>query len=368
VSRRDDATTIPSGLRGLLARLYPTFELVATKELAPDSGATRSATQKAVGYGRPLRVALRSPQGESLEVVWRLASANQFGHDRRADRAGNLLLAFDDFVRIPEHVEAIDVGTIDRDGELISVRAGGEFYLLTTYARGAVYAEDLRAVAASGEATPLDQQRAGALARYLAQLHEPMDEPLRYRRAIRDLIGHGEGIYGVIDGYPANVPGAPIERLARIERACAEWRWRLRDKPERLTRTHGDFHPFNLVFDQGSHFQVLDASRGTCGDPADDVTALSINYPLFAFDSRARWRDGLGKLWHLFWDSYRQHRADPDLLECAPPYWAWRALVVCNPVFYPQLSEPARNALLGLAERALHEGRLDPRWADELFP
>jgi hypothetical protein len=120
--------------------------------------------------------------------------------------------------------------------------------------------------------TDLDLGRATALARFLAELHIPIAEPLRYRRAIRDLVGSGEGIYGIVDGYPPDVRGVDAERLQGIEHCCATWRWRLRGREPRLARTHGDFHPFNVVFGEGLHFTLLDASRGGCGDPADDVT------------------------------------------------------------------------------------------------
>jgi len=33
-------------------------------------------------------------------------------HDRRADRAAQALLAFDDFAAIPHHIAALDVGAI----------------------------------------------------------------------------------------------------------------------------------------------------------------------------------------------------------------------------------------------------------------
>jgi hypothetical protein len=316
----------------------------------------------------PVRIVLESDAGEVRELVWRVASANEFGHDRRADRAANMLLAYDDFARMPEHVAAIDVGTIAADGELTSVRDGGEYYLITDYARGSIYADDLRRIVRDQRATALDVARVTALARFLAGLHTPIADPPRYRRAIRDLVGSGEGIYGIVDGYPRDTPGAGAPRLEAIEHRCATWRWRLRGSEHRLVRTHGDFHPFNVVFDEGDHFTLLDASRGGCGDPADDVTAMAINYVLFALDARGAWQRGLGVLWRRFWDTYLAARSDDGLLACSPPFFAWRALVVCNPRFYPVLSQPSRDALLGLAERALAAHRFDPTWVEELFP
>ena len=365
-----DLRPIPPRLREHLARLYPEHEIAGVEPLAPDTGATRGSTPgsttKAAGYGRPVRIMLTRGD-EVRELVWRVAIADEFGHGRRSDRAANLMLAYDDFTRVPDHVAPLDVGVIGADGGLISLRDGGEAYLLTTFARGAVYAEDLRRVARDRIATELDVARAGALARYLARLHTPIDEPAAYRRAIRDLVGHGEGIFGMIDGYPPDAPGAPVERLAAIERRCAEWRWRLRGHEGRLVRTHGDFHPFNVVFGDGVQFTLLDASRGTRGDAADDVTAMAINYVLFALDNPEAWGRGLAPLWHELWRTYARERSDASLLACVPPFLAWRALVVCNPRFYPELSAAGRGTLLGLVEGALDAGHFNPAWADELF-
>lgn len=358
---------LPLGLRDHLARRYPLFRLTSVGPLAPDSGVSPTATAKADGYGRSARLTLRAADGRMLELVWRLATANELGHDRRSDRAANQLLAFDDFAQIPRHIEALDVGAVGTGGELISLRDTTEIYLITSYARGTTYAEDLRALAGEGVASERDHARATALASYLAKLHVPIDDPPRYRRAIRDLVGHGEGIYGVIDHYPDDVPGASAERLHAIERSCAEWRWRLRRHEGRLVRSHGDFHPFNVIFDGGVALTTIDASRGACGDAADDVTAMSINYVLFALDAGDAWPHGLGALWRRFWEVYRDARPDPSLLACVPPFLAWRALVVCNPRFYPALSTGGREALLGLVEGALAAGQFDPRWAEELF-
>jgi hypothetical protein len=355
-------------LREHLARLYPGYRIAAIEPLAPDTGATAGSSGKAAGYGEPVKIALAGPDGEPLELVWRIASSNEFGHDRRADRAANQVLAFDDFADLPRHVRPIDLGAVGNDGRLISIRDAGELYLITTYARGTIYADDLRRIANEGRAREVDHERVDALARYLASLHQlPIDggaKPLRYRRAIRDLLGHGEGIFGIIDGYPP-IAGAPARRLREIERRCVDWRWRLREHEHRLVRTHGDFHPFNVVFD-GTELAVLDASRGTCGDPADDVTAMAINYVLFALDAPRGWQ-ALGPLWHRFWETYLRLRPDRALLSIAPPFLTWRALVVCNPTFYPSLSPAGRDALLGLAECALDTLHFDPAWADELF-
>jgi hypothetical protein len=379
-------------LREHVARLIPGARVESIEPLGPDTGATAGgtagSTTKAAGYGAPVRIVVRDGSTRR-ELVWRTASANEFGHDRRADRAAALVQAFDDFPQIAQHVRALDLGVIGAGGELHSTRDATEHYLITSYAPGTIYAHDLRRVVQELRATSRDLARVDALADYLAVLHTPIAPPgSRYRRAIRDLVGSGEGIFGIIDGYPADVPGAPRERLRAIEARCGEWRWRLCDRDARLTRTHGDFHPFNIVFgnqadDQASEqignqagdqtgdrpgaLTLLDASRGACGDPADDLTALAINYVLFALDARGAWREGLGVLWHRLWRRYLARRRDPELLDVAPPFLAWRALVVANPVFYPQLSADARDRLLGFAIDVLDAGALDPARAEDLF-
>jgi hypothetical protein len=158
-----------------------------------------------------------------------------------------------------------------------------------------------------------------------------------------------------------------VKRAREIERRCVEWRERLRPYEHRLVRTHGDFHPFNIVFENDTTFTCLDASRGTCGDAADDLTALAVNYLLFAIDRRFAWKRGLGTLWHRLWATYAARRHDPQLLAVAPPFFAWRTLVVANPRFYPALDERARVALLDFATEQLDAGALDPHAADRLF-
>lgn len=356
--------SVMAALREHLAQLFPGGELLELEPLAPDTGASAGATEKAAGYGLPVRVALVDSAGRRRQLVWRTVAANEFGHDRRADRVAGIVQAYDDFAATPGHVQALDLGFVTAASGLRSLRDAGEPYLLTEFAPGTIYAEDLRRIAARHVTELIDLQRLEALARALAGLHVPIGGGAqRYRRAIRDLIGSGEGIFGIVDGYP---DGFPLERLRGIEERCAGWRWRLRDRHDRLTRTHGDFHPFNIVFD-GTRPALLDASRGGCGDPADDLTALAVNFLLFAIEEPAAWPRGLGVLWRRWWADYFALRDDAELLAVAPPFLAWRTLVVCNPRFYPHLSDAGRDKLLGFAEDVLACHALEPAWAEELF-
>ena len=347
--------------------LHPLARVLSIEPLAPDRAVT-DETGKVAGYGAPLLIQFETEERKRHCVVLRTATSNDFGHDRRSDRAQQLLLAYDTFGDIPAHVRPIDVGAIGPAGELISLRHGDELYLVTTYAPGRLYVEDLRRIATTGVVEPLDVQRVEALARYLVSLHRQRGErPECYRRAIRDLLGHGEGIFGMVDGYPSDTAAAPPSRLQAIEERCLVWRWRLRGYEHRLRRTHGDFHPFNLVFEGGVHFAVLDASRGGQGDPADDVSAMAINFIFFALDHLHAWRNGLGRLWDLFWTTYLADSGDTELLEVVAPFLAWRGLVVSNPLFYPAFPGNLRNRLLTFVERTLDQRRFEIASAHELF-
>lgn len=361
----------PEGLRSLVERLFPGSSLESVEPLAPDAS---GAGDKAEGYGRPLRVMVRTPAGERRAFVFRTLLPNEFGHDRRADRFEEAILAYDLFREQPAHVRALDVGAIAEDGTLVSLRGAGEPWLATDWAEGTLYAEDLRRIARVGVAGPLDLARCEALADHLAALHATrLDDEVAWRRAVRDLLGHGEGIFGVVDSYPDDVAGAPSARLLAIEARCLAWRWRLRGRAGRLARTHGDFHPFNLVFraptrgEGGTGFTALDASRGGKGDPADDCVALAVNYVFFALDEPESWPRGLGLLWRRFWARYLARTRDPGVLDSAPPYLAWRALVLASPRFYPHLSPEGRDALLSLAEASLDAGLLDLDAPEAIF-
>lgn len=358
---------LPAGLRARLEVLYPgaTIERVTALEDDESSG----DAMKALGYGRPLRIELAAGAHHHT-LVFHTARPDDFGHDRRADRIGNLVLAYDTFGKLPHHVAAIDVGTVRADGQLVSVANTGEPYLLTTWVSGTLYADDLRRVATTGVVSAGDVARAERLAELLLEIHSAAGSHAgAYTRAIRDLLGHGEGIFGLVDSYepspasPGAGPGPSISgpRLRAIEEACLAWRWKLRDRTERLRRTHGDCHPFNIVC--GDDITLLDASRGSEGDPADDVACLTINY-LFFGAGHPGWGTGLGKLWDRFWTAYLA-RDGVDVLAAVAPFYTWRALVLASPKWYPNLADSERDRILRFAERVLAAERFDPAWGAE---
>ena len=353
---------LPRGLSERLETLFPGAVITAVEPLRPDTGTGEMI--KSLGYGRPLKLQLTLPDGTTRALVFHLEGADDHGHDRRADRAANVLLAWDSFSLVPHHSRALDVGAITTGGHLLPLQDAGELYLITEWAEGEPYADDLRRIAQTGEVGVLDLARVDSLADVLLELHErPGTHPGAWVRALRDLVGGGEGIAGIVDSYPLDTPSAPAARLSFIEQQCLTWRQRLKAFPSRLRRTHGDFHPFNLVFGPGRAMPtLLDTSRGSQGEPADDVTCLAINFVFFGLEHRSSWSFGLGQLWTRFWDRYLSD-GDDALLDVAAPFFAWRTLVLCNPVWYPKLREDDRDRLLSFAERVLAAPRFDPAWA-----
>jgi hypothetical protein len=357
----------PVRLQRLVEGALPGAVIERVVALGSDTNETGESA-KGAGYGAPLRIDVRLGT-RSVALVLHTATPNDFGHDRRADRAAAMVLAADTFGALPHHVGVLDVGAYKNADGFVSLAGTGEFYLLTTHAEGKPYAEDLRRIARTGSAGDSDALRLARLVEYLTELHavRPRATPAQYVRAVRDTIGGGEGVFGIVDAYPDDVPAAPRERLERIEAECVRFRSRLRRRHERLRRTHGDFHPFNLLFNEHSELAVLDASRGSLGDPADDVTCMAINFAFFSLGHPGAWRGALRGLWTNFWDAYARGPGDADLATVVAPFFAWRGLVLASPIWYPELVAADRDRILSFVEAVLRVPRFSPGMADEFF-
>ncbi|GMV40630.1 MAG: hypothetical protein AMXMBFR64_23460 [Myxococcales bacterium] len=337
----------------LRQRLGHDVEVLGVRALSPSGGTT---DVKGLGYGVPLLVELR--RGHTTErLVLETVRPGAYGHEHMADRAQGVLWAYDAFNRLPGHVEAVDVGAVMQDGSLLSLAGMEEPFIVTRFVEGHPYNQDLERLR-DGEALDEDAiGQADTLCDALIEVHaERRDDPSLYRRHVRDLIGHGEGIFGVVDAWPV-VRG--LGRLEAIERALVWWRWRLRAYEHRLRRVHGDFHPWNLMFDEG-RLTMLDRSRGEWGEPANDVTCITANYLFFALQAHGRLRGPLERLWSRFWWRYVERTGDRELLQVAPPFLAFRCLVMASPAWYPTLDEGVRDSLLRLAAGALAGECFDP--------
>lgn len=315
---------------------------------------------KEFGYGTPIRVDYQIAGHECESAVLHTIAPGSFGHEHMADRARILLWSHQAFNRLPRHVRSLDAGGFVPEADLVSVGDVEEFCLLTEYAEGASYALDLERLRETGEATDLDLDRSDALCDYLVDIHRVRgDNPELYVRRVRELVGDGECIMGLADSYPRH-PLFTARVLEEIEHRAVAWRWRLKDRIHRLRQVHGDFHPWNVLFDHGVDFRLLDRSRGEYGDPADDVTCLTLNYVFFSLQRSGRLEGVFEKMFLRFWDRYLVASGDSEILQVAAPFLAFRGLVMASPVWYPALEESVRRKLLSFIRSVLESETFDP--------
>ncbi len=332
--------------------------VIALRPLGGPDGA--GADPKGFGYGVPFEVECGVNGSVRKLVVARTRVAQGFGHDYPADRAWQALYGHTAYNSFPSHVKSLDVGFMRQSGVLVSAGDATEFFQLVEKAEGRLYWLDLERLLTE-PLRALDRARARELGCFLARAHAvKRDEPALYERRIRELVGHGECLMGILDSYPHPYLPLPPHVCEALEHDAVSWRWRLRGRAHRLSCVHGDFHPWNLLFRDGVDFSALDRSRGEWGEPADDVSALGINYLFFglrkaALEAHRGVAEPFLTLFELFLDAYLRDSGDHELLEVMPPFLAFRALVIGHPRWYPTLAPGVREALLGFA-RALMAG------------
>jgi serine/threonine protein kinase len=262
---------------------------------------------------------------------------------------------------MPKHVRATDVVGESSD-RLISVKDAREFYIFMEEADGVSYFEDLDAILKRGRLNDLDRERARMLAHFIADVHalrySGEDAKTLYRRRIRDLIGHGECIMGIIDAYDP-VDFTTGRELVAYAGKSLNWWGKIRDKGERLCSVHGDYHPGNIRL-QGNDFVLLDRSRGSWGEPADDVSCLGMNYIHYAVKDRGTFEGPFAELFRIFLDAYLEKTRDEGLFEVSQPFFAFRVLVIANPKFYPDDTSETKRKLIDFGFSVLETARFEP--------
>lgn len=303
--------------------------------------------------------------GEERELIMKSLSPSGFGHDHYSDRAQVLLLAQSNYNEMGKHIEALDV-VGDSPDRLISLREVREFYIFMEKAAGTDYFKDMDAVLEQGRLNRRDRERAQKLARFAASVHQKKykgeEGKTLYRRRIRDLIGHGECIMGIIDAYNGPHFTSDEELVAYAKKALSWW-GEIRNRAERLCEVHGDFHPGNIWF-QDHDFVLLDRARGTWGEPADDVSCLAVNYIYYALKDQGIFNGPFAELFHVFTETYVEETRDYGFFDVAPPFFAFRVLVIAHPQFYPHDQAQTRRKLLNfglsvLEDDAFHMDRIN---------
>jgi hypothetical protein len=296
--------------------------------------------------------------GEEKQVIMKSLSPSGFGHDHYSDRAQALLLAHSNYNEMDMHIKALDV-VGDSPDRLISLKEAREFYIFMEKATGADYFKDLNAVLEHRRLSRRDREKAQRLARFAAGVHHKKytgeQGKTLYRRRIRDLIGHGECIMGIIDAYN----GAEFtsdEELVEYAKKSLTWWGKIRNRAERLCDVHGDFHPGNIWF-KDNDLILLDRARGTWGEAADDVSCLGINYIYYAIKDQKIFSGPFAELFHVFTETYLEETRDHSFFDVAPPFFAFRVLVIAHPRFYPNDKTETRRRLLNFGLSVLEDKR-----------
>jgi len=303
-------------------------------------------------------------EGEIKSYVVKALIPEGFGHDYPSDRAAVFLLDLDEYKNLPKHVNAVDVLAEMEDGTVKSIGGGKEYYLMMERVEGRDYFNDLSGFAVKKRLEAPDMVKIKAMASYLSDIHAlKKDSKTLYWRKLRDTVGHGECLMGVFDIYPDGT--LPYEEMADIVKRSVDWVYKLKPRYKRLSRIHGDFHPGNIWFKDSSDFILLDRSRGPWGEPADDVTALTVNYLFFSIKNHGEVRGAYLEGLKLFFEEYIRLSGDKEITGVVAPFFAFRSAVVANPVFYPELSAEARNKIFRFAKGVLSEERFDPDRAND---
>lgn len=356
-----DVSTLERFLR---EQVHPDARVERSRPLAKRKGGEQGAL-KQFGYGEPQLVTYRA-DGRTERIVVHVVKQNAFGRERKDDRIAAAWLDYETFNELPRHAPALGLIGRTSEGQLRSLSDVVDVHVVTRFVPGAPYARDLARIADEGRLTELDQRRASALAAYLADIHADKHRaPELWRRRLRDLIGHGEGVMGLCDSYPLPSSFTSAEELRLVEQEVNRHRWRLRERHERLCQVHGDFHPFNVLFDEDDELVVLDRSRGAFGEAADDVSSMAVNYVFFSLQAHGRLTGPFEELHRIFWETYASRRDDEELLGVIQPWLAWRMLVLASPIWYPDLADEHRRRLLLFAQSVLRTDRFDPERAND---
>ena len=322
---------------------------------------------KEFGYGKPLLIRFLADGEAKSAVLSSMRTEGGFGHDHFSDRAQILIWQHATFNRLPEHVRSIDCGYFTHDGRLKSAGDAEEYFLLMEEVEGVEYFLDLERIRSDG-ATELDVERASALSGYLADIHaRKHDNRELYVRRIRDLVGHGECIMGLMDSYPDDLDFITGKELAEIERSCVDWRWKIKSRTDRLCMVHGDFHPWNVMFREGTDFTVLDRSRGEWGEAADDLSSMATNYIFYSLQEHGRLDHDFKRMYDRFMEHYLAETGDWDVLKVIQPFYAFRGLVVASPVWYPNLDREVRVKLFNFIRNALMDDEFDYKNINSYF-
>lgn len=305
--------------------------------------------------------------GHKKTLVLKSLMKEHLNLDHHSDRAASLLDAHDNYNTMELHVKSHDVVAEKNDGSLLSLDKVQEFYILMDEAYGTDLFKDFDEIRKTRVVTPEVTQKVIVLSDFLATLHKNKRYSVSlYRRKLRDTLGSGGSLLGILDMHPDDAFHIfEKEWMAIIKKSMHFWH-RARGMHHRLCEIHADFHPGNLWFDHGK-LTVLDRARGRFGEPADDISAFTINPIMYALTTEKNFSGPFKDIFDTFWNNYFQKTQDKEMRKIIAPYYAFRIAVVTNPLFYnddffggKEQAYLARKKLIYFALRTLDEKEFNP--------
>lgn len=259
---------------------------------------------------------------------------------------------------LPRQPKAVAVGSLTNEGRIIPLSSDSEYIVVLEEAKGTSYHVYLQDILKRGKLTNDDRRAALNLSDYLVEVHEEKkNSPELYRRHLREVMGH-EGILGVVDNLWKELKEDDVKKIGkskselrkeilRLETKSIEHVDRISDMTYRCSRMHGDFHPFeNIRFENyPTDFSILDRSRAEFGEPADDVTAMWMNYFNHSLLDEGKYSGKFRELGDSFLQNYLKKTGDQEILRTVQPFFVWRGLVISTPIWYPNTPIDVRNKI-----------------------
>lgn len=308
-----------------------------------------------------------SCQNKKRKVILKSLFTQGLGMDHFSDRARSLLLANDSYNCMDCHVKSNDVIALNKDNSLTSLGNSKEFFILMEEARGVDFFKDFKEIKKRRSLIEGDRSKIKILSDFLVKLHESKNPSVHlYRRKIRDTLGSGGSLMGILDIYPDSEYNLFAKTWEVIVKKTIKFWNKSRNLSHRTTEIHGDFHPGNLWFDN-LKLTVLDRAGGRFGEAADDLAAFLINPLFFSVIQTGSFIGMFKEMFDLFWNNYFKQTKDREMRKIIAPYLVFRVAVVCNPLFYPDKfykdstnAKETRRRMINFAKNILNDDEFSP--------
>ncbi|MGK0209561.1 MAG: hypothetical protein ACI83O_000840 [Patescibacteria group bacterium] len=254
------------------------------------------------------------------------------GMDNPGDRAASLLQAHTNYNTMRNHIKSKDVIVL-KNKKAESIGNAEEFYIAMEEASGKDMFTDLDNID-NDKSYQLFLEKTKKIAQDLVELHKnKVNNPILYKRKIRDTIGSGGSLMGVLDMHTIEDYSKYKTHWETIIKECIPYWSKSKHLTHRCCEIHGDFHPGNIWFKE-KKVTYLDRAGGRFGEPADDLTAFFINPIFYSIIKHGNFQGKYKEIFDMFWNTYFKQTKDKEMRTIMAPYIAFRASVITNPMFY----------------------------------